>query len=171
MQPLSALDASFIYLETDHSPMHVGSVYVLDAAEAPAAFGYEAFRAHIASRLRCSRIFRQRLVEVPLGLSHPCWVKDPEFDLDLHLPRRRLIAPGGREELMAMAADLFARRLDRSRPLWEFNFIEGLDGVPGLARGSFALVSKVHHAAIDGISGAEIIGATLDATPEPAAAT
>jgi WS/DGAT/MGAT family acyltransferase len=167
MQPLSALDASFIYLESEHSPMHVGSVYVLDAADAPKGFGYAAFRTHISSRLRCSRIFRQRLVEVPLDLAHPCWINDPDFELDLHLPRRRLVAPGGREELMSMAADIFAQRLDRSRPLWEFNFIEGLDGVPGLARGSFALVAKVHHAAIDGISGAEIIGATLDATSRP----
>jgi WS/DGAT/MGAT family acyltransferase len=167
MQPLSALDASFIYLEADHSPMHVGSVYVMDAADVPEKFGYEVFKAHIASRLSCSRIFRQRLVEVPLGLSHPCWINDPDFDLDLHLPRRRLIAPGGRKELMELAAEIFARKLDRSRPLWEFNFVEGIDGVPGLVPGSFALVSKVHHAAIDGVSGAELIAATLDVTPVP----
>lgn len=167
MQPLTALDASFLYLESDHSPMHIGSIYLMDAAAAPKGFGYAVFREHIRSRLRCSGIFRQRLVEVPFGLSYPCWINDPEFDLDLHLPRKRLIAPGGKAELMDMAAEIFAHRLDRLKPLWELSFVEGVDNFPGLAPGSFAMISKVHHAAIDGASGAELMGALLDVTDTP----
>jgi len=167
MQALTALDASFIYLESDHSPMHIGSIYLMDAADAKEEFGYALFKEHIRSRLRCSNIFRQRLVEVPFGLSYPCWINDPDFDLDLHLPRKRLIAPGGKVELMDLAAEIFARKLDRLKPLWELTFVEGIDDWPGLAPGSFALVSKVHHAAIDGASGAELMGALLDVTDTP----
>ncbi len=167
MQPLTALDASFIYLESEHSPMHIGSIYLMDAAAAPEGFGYTVFKQHIRSRLRCSGIFRQRLVEVSFGLSYPCWINDPEFDLDLHLPRKRLIAPGGKAELMDMAGEIFASRLDRLKPLWELTFVEGIDGLPGFAPGSFALISKVHHSAIDGASGAELMGALLDVTDQP----
>ena len=87
MQVLTGLDAAFIYLETPHSPMHIGGVYLLDAADAPADFGYDVFRRHIAQRLRLLPVFRRRLVEVPLHLSHPYWMEDPEFELDFHLPR------------------------------------------------------------------------------------
>lgn len=167
MRKLSALDASFIYLESDHSPMHIGGVYLMDAADAPAGFGYAAFREHIRQRLRCSRIFRERLIEAPLGLSHPCWINDPDFDLDRHLPHLQLPAPGGREQLMRTAAQIFGRTLDRGRPLWEMSFIDGLDGFEDLAPGSFAMISKVHHAAVDGGSGVELMAALLDASPEP----
>jgi len=166
---LSAQDATFIYLESDHSPMHIGGVYLIDARDAPAGFGYEAFCRHIQSRLPCSRIFRQRLVEAPLSLSHPCWINDPDFRLQRHLPRLELPAPGGRAELMKLAAQVFGCALDRSRPLWELSFIEGLDQVPGLRAGSFAVITKVHHAAVDGGSGVELMGALLDLQATPRA--
>jgi WS/DGAT/MGAT family acyltransferase len=162
MRMLSALDASFIYLESDHSPMHIGGVYLIDGKSAPASFGYETFFSHIEQRLRFSRVFRQRLVEVPLSLSHPYWINDPDFELSRHLPRLQLPAPGGRKELMQLAAQIFGRTLDRKRPLWKMSFIEGLDSFQDLARGSFAVVTKVHHAAVDGASGVELMGALMD---------
>jgi WS/DGAT/MGAT family acyltransferase len=165
MQPLSALDASFIYLESERSPMHIGGIYLIDAAGAPDEYGYERFRAHIRERLRCSPIFRQRLVEVPYNLSHPWWINDPDFDLDSHLPQFTLPKPGGMAELMELAGHFFSTTLDRSKPLWETGFITGLDQIEGMQSGSFAMISKVHHAAIDGGSGAELMGALLDTTP------
>ncbi len=167
MRLLSALDASFIYLESDHSPMHIGGVYLMDSAHAPASFGYRAFYQHIQSRLKCSPIFRQRLVEVPLGLSHPYWVNDSGFELEQHLPWVELQRPGGMEELMQLAAHVFGQALNRDRPLWEMTFVSGLDAVPGLTSGSFALISKVHHAAVDGGSGVELMAALLDPTVQP----
>jgi WS/DGAT/MGAT family acyltransferase len=171
MHMLSALDASFIYLESDHSPMHIGGVYLIDAGDRPGSFNYASFCAHIERRLPCSRIFRQRLVEVTLSLSYPYWINDPDFELAQHLPRLHLPSPGGKKELMQLAAQVFGHTLERTRPLWELTFVDGLDTVPGLARGSFAVISKVHHAAVDGGSGVELMGALLDpdATPHYAA--
>ncbi|MGH6629582.1 MAG: wax ester/triacylglycerol synthase domain-containing protein, partial [Burkholderiales bacterium] len=166
---LPAQDATFIYLERDHCPMHIGGVYLMDARDAPPDFGYTAFCQRVSERLPCSRVFRQRLVEAPLSLSHPCWINDPDFRLRNHLPRLELPAPGSRAELMQLAAQVFGRTLDRRRPLWEMSFVEGLNRVPGLAAGSFALITKVHHAAVDGGSGIELMGALLDLQATPRA--
>ncbi len=165
MEQLSALDAAFVYLESPRTPMHIGGVYLIDGATAGPEFGYDRVRAHVESRLGVARTFRQRLVEVPLALGHPYWIEDPDFDLDLHLPRVGVPRPGGKAELMRLAADLFARPLSRRRPLWEMAFVDGIDGYPGLSPGSYALIARVHHAAVDGMSGAEIMGALLDAEP------
>ncbi len=167
MRPLSALDASFIYLESYRSPMHIGGIYLLNATDAPPDYDYRTFRAHIESRLPLSRVFRERLVEVPLNLSHPYWINDPEFELDFHLPQIAVPRPGGLAQLMDLAAHIFGRPLNRSRPLWEMYFVDGVDGIPGLAAGSFAIISKIHHASVDGGSGAELMAALLDVTPVP----
>jgi WS/DGAT/MGAT family acyltransferase len=167
MRMLSAQDASFIYLESDLTPMHIGGVYLMDSRDVPASFNYTRFCAHIKNRLACSPIFRQRLVEVPLSLAHPYWINDPEFVLGHHLPRLQLPAPGGWQQLMQLSAQVFGQLLVRNRPLWEMSFVEGLDRVPGLARGSFALISKVHHAAVDGGSGVELMGTLLDTSARP----
>ena len=169
MQQLSPLDSAFIYLESERTPMHIGGVYLIDRASAGEAFGPATVRDHIRSRLQVARTFRQRLVEVPLALGHPFWIEDPEFDLERHLPHHTLPKPGGKREVMQLAAEIFARPLDRDRPLWEMAFVEGLDAYPGLSRGSVALVARVHHAAVDGMSGAEIMGALLDPSPRVAA--
>ncbi len=166
MEQLSALDAAFVYLESPRTPMHIGGVYLIDGATAGPDFGYQTVRAHVESRLGVARTFRQRLVEVPLTLGHPYWIEDPDFDLDLHLPHVGVPRPGGKAELMRLAADLFARPLSRQRPLWEMAFVDGIDGYPGMSPGSYALIARVHHAAIDGVSGAEIMGALLDPDPE-----
>jgi len=166
MEMLSALDATFIYLEGEHSPMAIGGVYIIDARDAPAGFGYRAWRDLVASRLPLSKVFRQRLVEVPLDLSFPYWVRDAGFRLDDHLPNVVLPGPGGMAELMQTAAKIWSRTLDRERPLWDITFIGGIDGISGISKGSFALVTRVHHAAVDGKAGAELIATLLDPTPE-----
>jgi WS/DGAT/MGAT family acyltransferase len=166
MQQLSPLDSAFIYLESERTPMHIGGVYLIDRARAGDAFNLETVREHVRSRLQVARTFRQRLVEVPLALGHPFWIEDPEFDLDRHLPHHTLPEPGGKRELMELATEIFARPLDRERPLWEMAFVEGVDSYAGLSPGSVALIARVHHAAVDGMSGAEIMGALLDPTPE-----
>ena len=166
MEMLSALDATFIYLESEHSPMAIGAVYVIDAGETPAGFSYDAWYALVKDRLKLSKVFRERLVEVPWDLSFPYWIRDPGFDLDNHLPRVRLPAPGGMAELMQLAADTWGRVLDRDRPLWDITFVEGLDTVPGISKGSYGLITRVHHAAVDGKASAETMAAILDVTPE-----
>jgi len=166
MQMLSALDATFIYLESKHSPMAIGGMYVIDAADTPEGFSYESWYSLVKSRLKLSKVFRERLVEVPWDLSFPYWIRDPDFDLDTHLPRVNLPEPGGMKELMQMAADTWGPMLDREQPLWEITFVEGLDSVPGIAKGSYALITKVHHAAVDGKASNEMMTALLDITPD-----
>nr|WHV03940.1 putative wax ester synthase/acyl-CoA:diacylglycerol acyltransferase [uncultured bacterium] len=166
MEQLSSLDSAFVYLESARTPMHVGGVYLIDRGKAGTGLSYARLRAHVAGRLQLARTFRQRLIEVPLTLGHPFWVEDPDFDLDLHLPRYTLPAPGGKRELMALAAELHGAPLERSRPLWELAFVDGVDEYPGMSRGSVALVGRVHHAAVDGMSGVEIMGALLDPAPD-----
>jgi len=163
---LSALDATFIYLESEHSPMAIGAVYVIDASETPTGFSYESWYSLVESRLKLSKVFRERLVETPWDLSFPYWIRDPGFDLEVHLPRVSLPEPGGMKELMEMAAGTWGQVLDREQPLWEITFVEGLDSIPGIAAGSFALITKVHHAAVDGKASSEMMSALLDITPD-----
>jgi WS/DGAT/MGAT family acyltransferase len=110
--------------------------------------------------------WRERLIEVPWDLSFPYWIRDPDFDLDAHLPHITLPEPGGMTELMQAAATEFGQLLDREKPLWEISFVEGLDKVPGIAKGSFALITKVHHAAVDGKASSEMMTSLLDLSPE-----
>jgi len=159
MQRLGGLDAMFFYLETPSSHMHVTGVYVLEPGEGGLSF--EAIRERVASRLPLAAPFRRRLVEVPLKLHHPVWIEDPNFDVDYHIRRACLPPPGGLEELSDFAAQVGGLPLDRQRPLWEMYAVEGLEG------GRFALIGKMHHAAIDGVSGAEIMAALLDLEPDP----
>jgi len=147
--------------------MHIGGLYIFDGKTASGNYSYAQFLKHVKSRLHIAGVFTERIVEVPFNLDLPYWVTDPEFDVELHCPRLGLIAPHNLDALMTMAADIFARPLDRTRPLWEAHFIEGLDKVEGVSKGSFAIIFKVHHCAIDGISGEVILSSLLDITPEP----
>ena len=167
MQQLSGLDASFLYLETTGTPMHIGSLSIYDQSTAPGGrVTFKGILQFFNERLHKARAFRQRLVRVPLGLDHPYWIEDPDFDLEFHVRHIALPAPGDWRQLCIQAARLQARALDRAKPLWEAYVIEGLDNVEGVPKGSFALVTKVHHAAIDGVSGAEIFAAIHDTQPE-----
>lgn len=166
MQQLSGLDASFLYLESPRAPMHIGGVSIFEGENGEAPIDFETFRKHVASRLHLGKSFRRRLVDVPLGLDNPYWIEDPNFNLDVHLHHTALPKPGGWDELTRLVSRLLGQTLDRSRPLWEMTWVEGLDEVEGLGPGSVALIGKFHHAAIDGASGAEILGVLLDVAPE-----
>lgn len=170
MLQLSGQDASFVYLETPHTPMHIGSVGIYDPSTAPGGFvRFKDILAFIGSRLGSARSFRQRLVRVPFDLDHPYWIEDPEFDIEFHVRHIALPKPGDWRQLCIQVARLHARPMDLSKPLWEFTIVEGLDNIAGLPPGCFALVSKVHHAAIDGMSGVEMSAAVhdLDASMSP----
>nr|WHV03942.1 putative wax ester synthase/acyl-CoA:diacylglycerol acyltransferase [uncultured bacterium] len=168
MEQLSGLDASFLALETEHAPMHIAGVSILDPRRADGErLDSERLRAFIGSRLQANERLRQRLAEVPLELGRPYWVADPEFDLDRHFERTQLPAPGGWRELSALMAWELTNPLPRDRPLWQMTLVEGLDTIPGVPAGAVALIGKVHHAAIDGLSGVEIMTALLDPAPTP----
>jgi diacylglycerol O-acyltransferase / wax synthase len=164
MQALTGVDAAFLALETPTTPMHIGVVMVLDPPEGTRSLfspstRYAQIRRVIEQRLHVVAPFRQRAMRVPLGLHHPVWVDDPDFELDDHLFRASLPSPGGRAELDAFVASVMSRPLDPDRPLWEMHVVEGLE------RERTALVAKVHHSILDGVSGASVLAAFLDLSP------
>src|SRR5690349_7114885 len=147
-------------METSSVFGHIGSICVLDPSTAPEPLTLERLTRMIDSRLHLLPPFRRRLVNVPLGLDQPYWIEDPDFDIEYHVRELALPAPGDDKQLAEQAARLHARPLDRTRPLWELYLIHGLQG------GRIAVYNKVHHAAIDGVSGSELLTAVLDLTPE-----
>jgi diacylglycerol O-acyltransferase / wax synthase len=159
MQQLTGLDASFLAMETPGVYGHVGSICVLDPSTAPQPLTLARLTEVIDSRLHLVPPFRRRLAEVPFGLDQPYWVEDPDFDIEFHVRELALAPPGNDGQLAELAARLHARQLDRTRPLWELYLISGLAG------GRMAIYTKVHHAAIDGVSGNDIIGALMDLEP------
>ncbi|MEL6867238.1 MAG: wax ester/triacylglycerol synthase family O-acyltransferase, partial [Bacteroidota bacterium] len=161
IKAISGMDATFLYAETPNSPMHVGSVVVIEGS-----LEYETFRKTIASRIHMIPKLRQRLVYVPLSIDYPYWVDDPNFDIDLHLNHIALPKEGSWRELRETASQIFSEPLDRSRPLWSFTFVEGLNNIPQVPKGSVAIVSKIHHVAIDGVAGAGILSLMFDLSPE-----
>lgn len=167
MEQLSGQDASFVYLETPTTPMHIGSVGIYDPSTAPGGFvRFKDILKFVEDRLGGARSFRQRLVRVPFDLDHPYWIEDPDFDIEYHIRHIALPKPGDWRQLCIQIARLHARPMDLTKPLWEFTIVEGLDNIPGLPPGCFAVVSKVHHAAIDGMSGVEMSAAIHDISPE-----
>lgn len=167
MEQLSGLDAAFLYFETKNAPMHIGSVAIYDQSTVPGGvLGFKEILRNYESRLHLARAFRQRLAFVPANLDHPYWFEDPDFDIEFHVRHIALPHPGDWRQLCIQVARLHSRALDINRPLWEFYVIEGLDNVEGIPKGSFAIVSKVHHAAIDGVSGAEMTAAIHDLHPD-----
>src|SRR4051794_40658553 len=160
MQQLTGLDAAFLAMETPSVYGHVGSICVLDPATAVEPLTLDRMTDLVQSRLHLVPPFRRRLVTVPLGLDQPYWIEDPDFDIEFHVRELALPEPGDDKQLAEQAARLHARQLDRNRPLWELYLIHGLDG------GRVAVYTKVHHAAIDGVSGNDILAALLDLAPE-----
>ncbi len=170
MRQLQGMDASFVALETRNSPMHIGSILIYDPATAPGGFvRFKDILRFYESRMQLSKTMRQRLVRVPFDLDYPYWIEDEEFDLEYHVRHLALPKPGDWRQLCIQAARIFARPLDLTRPPWEFTVIEGLDNVPGVAPGSFAMVTKVHHCAIDGMSGIDLMEALHTLDPHAAA--
>jgi diacylglycerol O-acyltransferase / wax synthase len=160
MQRLTGLDATFLSLETPSSHMHVAGLMILDPTEVEGGVDLDRVKDVYGQRLHLAPPFRRRLAQVPFGLHHPLWIEDPDFDLDFHIRSTALPSPGTREQLSTLVGRLAAIPLDRTRPLWEVWVIEGLED------GNVAVLSKVHHAAIDGASGNEMTVALLDLTPE-----
>src|SRR2546421_6183675 len=162
MERLSGLDASFLYLESPTNHMHVAATMTFDPSTVEDGYSFEKSKEVIRSRLSLIPQFRRRLATVPFNLHHPVWVEDPDFDLDYHVRRVAVPAPGGVEELCELAGDFCSRQLDRSRPLWEMLVVEGLDN------SHIGLLAKVHHSTIDGVSGAEMMVHLFDLETEPA---
>lgn len=162
---LTPLDAAFLELEQadDSAHMHIGWAMVFDPLPGGGAPSIEAIRRQTGARLDALPRFRHRLSSPRVGrLSLPTWVPDPDFNLETLMRRASLPAPGGEAELMDWLGDFFSHRLDRAHPLWETTLLDGLEG------GRWALVTKAHHCLVDGISGASVVTALLDAEPEPA---
>jgi WS/DGAT/MGAT family acyltransferase len=128
----------------------------------PGGYSFEGVKQLVEERLPLLPPFRRVIKSIPFELHHPLWLEDPHFDLDYHVRRAALPAPGGPKELAEFAAEAMSRPLDRNRPLWEMYVVEGLEN------GMIATVTKVHHSAIDGVSGAELTVNLLDLQPEPA---
>jgi diacylglycerol O-acyltransferase / wax synthase len=160
MRQLSGIDASFLNMETASAFGHVASLNIYDPSGAPGGAGLEATKQTILERIDMLAPFRRRLVEVPLGLDLPYWIEDPDFDIDFHVRHHAVAPPGTPQQLAEAISRIVARPLDRARPLWELYVIEGLDDGRLIAQ-----LTKVHHAAIDGASGALMLAAILDLDP------
>ncbi len=166
MLQLSELDSSFLYLETERTPLHVGGVFVFKRPESGSNLSYDRFKKIMTSILGNEPFFRERLVEYPLNLDLPIWADDPEFDINNHVKHSHL--GSNNNSLLAMASDFFSVPLDRTRPLWEALFVERLDYDSGQNFNSdhFALLLKVHLTAIDGMSGEDILSQLVHVSPE-----
>ncbi len=161
MRQLTSLDAQFLALENSRQTGHVGSLAMLDPSTTPdGAFGCPQVTRLIAERGAQLPPLRWRLQEVPFGLDHPYWVEEAEIDLGYHVREMALASPGTDQQLADQVARIMARPLDRARPLWEIYVIEGHES------GLVAVLTKIHHAVIDGLSGAEIMALLLDLSPE-----
>jgi diacylglycerol O-acyltransferase / wax synthase len=158
MDPLSPLDASFLEIEDDVSHMHIGSVGIF---EGPAPAREDICRA-VSSKLHLVPRYRQKVRYPPLHVGSPVWVDDPHFNLDYHVRRTALAAPGGEDELRTLVGRVMSQQLDRAKPLWEMWVVEGLGGE------RWALVSKVHHAMVDGVSATDLLSVLLDSERDPA---
>ncbi|WP_234026833.1 wax ester/triacylglycerol synthase family O-acyltransferase [Erythrobacter sp. HKB08] len=166
MRQLQGMDASFVALETRNSPMHIGSILIYNPETAPGGFvRFKDILGFLDDRMKMSKTLRQRLVRVPFDLDYPYWVEDPDFDLEYHVRHVALPKPGDWRQLCIQAARIFARPLDLERPPWEFTVVEGLDNVEGIPKGSYAYITKVHHAAIDGMSGIDLMEVTHTLNP------
>jgi diacylglycerol O-acyltransferase / wax synthase len=156
MDRLSPLDASFLHIEDDVNHMHIGSVGIFEGPS-PA---YHDLCATIGGRLALVPRYRQKVATVPLSLGRPVWVDDPHFNLEYHVRHTALPAPGGEDELRRLVGRVMSQRLDRAKPLWEIWMVEGVED------DRWALVSKIHHCLVDGVSGAGLLAVILDLSPE-----
>jgi WS/DGAT/MGAT family acyltransferase len=168
MQQLSGMDSIFLATERLGAPQHIGGVSIYDPSTAPGGkVRFKDVLQLFQDRAHLSPIFRRRLVDVPLGLDQPYWIEDRQFDPEFHVRHIALPKPGDWRQLCILSARIHSRPLDLARPMWEVYVIEGLDGVEGVPKGSFALLTKVHHCAMDGVTGMQFFGALHDLSPEP----
>jgi WS/DGAT/MGAT family acyltransferase len=161
---LTAQDASFLHLETERTPMHVGALSVFEGRpffDDDGRFRIEDVRQTILSRMPLVPRFRMKLMNVPFGQGRPVWVDDDEFDIGYHVRLTALPAPGTEEQLKTLTSRVFATPLDRGKPLWEMWYVEGVEG------DRVAIIQKTHHALVDGVSGVDVATVQLDFTKEP----
>ena len=161
MQHLSALDALFLQLETPETPMHVGSLILIEKPKGRRGSFYPALRRHIESRMHLAPLFSRKVAQMPLSVANPGWQRVDRVDIDYHIRPVQLAKPGTHRQLEACVAKLHSVLLDRDRPLWEFYVIEGLRS------GEVGFYSKIHHAALDGQGGIALAQAMLDVEPTP----
>jgi WS/DGAT/MGAT family acyltransferase len=166
MQRLSGLDASFLYLETAAQPLHVCSILELDTSTMPGGYTFDRLRDELALRIKAMPQFREKLADSRFNPDHPVWVEDEDYDVDRHLHRIGLPAPGGRQELAEICGHIASLPLDRSRPLWETWVIENIAGTDPHAGGRLAVMTKVHHAGVDGVTGANLMSQLCSTEPD-----
>jgi WS/DGAT/MGAT family acyltransferase len=155
------LDASFLYMETPQTPMHVAGLSIIELPPGYKGSFYDTYKAHIAGRLHLFPVLLKKIVQVPWDIDHPLWVDDDEIDLDYHIRHLGLPQPGTMKQLEELVGRLHSNFLDRSRPLWEFYVIDGL------ADRRLAIYTKIHHAAVDGGAGMVLTNMMYDTTPKP----
>ena len=160
MEPMSPMDASFLHMENETTPMHIGGVSIFDGPAPP----FDRLREMIASKLDLVPRYRQKVRFVPLAAGPPVWIDDPHFNLDYHVRHTAVPAPGSDEQLRKMAARVFSGNLDRARPLWEVWMVQGLRD------GRWALLSKVHHCMVDGVAATDLMSLMFADAPARAAA-
>jgi len=161
MRQLSGLDASFLYGDTLNADTHGTLVMIYDPSTAPdQPVRFKDILAHVEKRLSISRVFRQKLKHVPLDLDYPYWVDDPDFELEYHVRHACLPPPGDDRQLKRLCGRIISQQLDRGKPLWEIWIVEGLE------HDRVALLSKVHHCMVDGVSGVDLLQVLLSKTPE-----
>ena len=159
---MTGMDAGFLYMETPSLHMHTLKIGVIDPVNVAGGYSFERFRDELSKRLHLLPPFRRRIVEVPRGIHHPVWIEDPGFDLDQHLRRTTVAAPGGTREMDAVIGEIASTQLRRDKPLWELWALEGLQD------GHVAFVAKIHHALADGVAAAALVANILTVDPEPA---
>lgn len=161
IEQISAQDATFLYTESSTSHMHVGSLTIVEGS-----LNFDDFRAILASKLHLVPKFRKRLLNVPFNLDFPYWVDDPNFDIDLHLERRKLPDPANWKTLRETTASIISGALDLRHPLWSISFIEGLNEISQIPKGSVGIVTKIHHVMIDGASGVGLMSMLFEREKE-----
>jgi diacylglycerol O-acyltransferase / wax synthase len=161
MKQMNGLDRMFINVETDRLPMDMFGILMLDPSTAPDGHDFARFRAEMAARLPKVPVFTRRVVSAPFGAGHEHWIVDPDFTIDRHLKHLGAPAPYDLGALCELAVSLVDEPLDRGRPLWQMYYVDGL------ADGSAAILLRLHHAAIDGVGGAELLGELFDTAPLP----
>jgi WS/DGAT/MGAT family acyltransferase len=161
MERMTGLDAGFLYMETPTLHMHTLKISVVDPSAIPGGYSFQRFREELERRLHLLPPFRRRVVEVPLGLDHPVWIEDAAFDLDHHVVRVDLPAPGGAREMDEMIGRIASVQLRRDRPLWQIWVLEGMES------GEVCFVAKIHHAAADGVAAGALLANVLSLDPDP----
>ncbi|WP_417594383.1 WS/DGAT/MGAT family O-acyltransferase [Parasphingorhabdus sp.] len=163
---LSAQDAQFLYIQSATNLTHVMAVYIFDPSTAPGGkVRFKDIIEHMRKRMDVSPMFKRKLYRLPMDIDHPYWVKDEHFDLEAHISHGRLPAPGDWRQFCIHVARHHSKPLDMTRPLWDMYVLEGLDNIPGYAKGSYAILTRIHHSTIDGVSGAHFFAAVSDKDP------